>query len=145
MGSGATVTLKPERRTCDDNRLRSPSNERTLSVSTFSFYPGGADCFSGSARDPSRPVPGATPGGAWGRSEAHVLSLGFPAADCRRAVSGVTGDRDDLIMIQVRLPRELVREVDHWAIDQDLYRAHAVAALLRAGLEVAAEREGDEG
>lgn len=55
-------------------------------------------------------------------------------------MSGAARERDDLIMVQVRLPRELVREVDHWAIDQDLYRAHAVAALLRAGLDAAAER-----
>lgn len=44
-----------------------------------------------------------------------------------------------LIMIQVRLPRDLVRQVDHWRIDHGMTRAAAVAALLRAGLEVAAE------
>ena len=39
------------------------------------------------------------------------------------------------IMIQVRLPRTLVRQIDHWAIDRDLNRQQAYEYLLRRGLE----------
>jgi hypothetical protein len=43
-------------------------------------------------------------------------------------------DDADVILVQVRLPRDLVRLVDHWRIDQDLHRAAAFATLLREGL-----------
>ena len=38
------------------------------------------------------------------------------------------------ILVQVRLPRKLVRRLDHFAIDEDLYRAQAVALLLAEAL-----------
>lgn len=41
----------------------------------------------------------------------------------------------DLILVQIRLPRELVREIDHLAIDLDEYRAPMFAMLLREALD----------
>lgn len=42
----------------------------------------------------------------------------------------------DTILVQLRLSRELVRTIDHLAIDQDEYRAAMFAKLLREALEV---------
>lgn len=44
--------------------------------------------------------------------------------------------RTDKVLLQVRVARPLLREVDHFAVDEDLWRAEAVDRLLRAGLEV---------
>ena len=37
-------------------------------------------------------------------------------------------------MVHVRLPKELMRDVDHFAIDIDAFRSGAMERLLRIGL-----------
>jgi hypothetical protein len=48
----------------------------------------------------------------------------------------------ELVMLQVRLPRELVKALDHWCIDSEQTRAQAVERLLRQGLVAGASAEG---
>lgn len=57
------------------------------------------------------------------------------AVNGTRVWSGGVPVSEDRMMVQVRLPRDLVRAVDHYAIEVDEYRAQAVERLLRAGLE----------
>lgn len=47
----------------------------------------------------------------------------------------VTAEAEDRRMLQVRIPRDLLRRVDHVAVEMEASRAAAVARLLRAGLE----------
>lgn len=39
------------------------------------------------------------------------------------------------VMVQVRLPKDLVRRIDHLSIDRDLFRAQMVEHLVREGLK----------
>ncbi len=39
------------------------------------------------------------------------------------------------VMLQVRLPKDLIKQLDHACIDWDLYRAELVEQLLRKGLK----------
>jgi len=41
----------------------------------------------------------------------------------------------DRFMVQVRLPRALVREVDHLSVDMEMNRTQMAEFLLRRGLE----------
>jgi hypothetical protein len=38
--------------------------------------------------------------------------------------------QDDKEMVHVRLPRSLVKRIDHMAVDADLYRAGAIERIL---------------
>lgn len=51
---------------------------------------------------------------------------------------------EEKVLVQVRLPKSLVRQVDHLAVDHDLYRVHMVEQLLREALRQrqAASEEG---
>jgi hypothetical protein len=40
----------------------------------------------------------------------------------------------EVFVLQVRVPRELVKRLDHFAIDHDVFRPGAVEMLLREGL-----------
>ena len=48
------------------------------------------------------------------------------------------GDRKKLI--QVKLDVELVKAIDHYAVDRDIYRNAAVEELIRLGLAVDAAK-----
>jgi hypothetical protein len=52
---------------------------------------------------------------------------------------------DDRVQVMVRLPRSLVKEIDHLAVDLDLFRGEAMALLLIDALDArrarTAERE----
>lgn len=50
-------------------------------------------------------------------------------------VSVVKPDEQGRVLIQVRIPRALVKQIDHAAIELDCDRAGAVAYLLERGLE----------
>ena len=39
------------------------------------------------------------------------------------------------VLVQVRLPVDLVKVIDHLAVDWDVYRAEAMERLLRQALE----------
>jgi metal-responsive CopG/Arc/MetJ family transcriptional regulator len=41
----------------------------------------------------------------------------------------------EVVMLQVRLPRELVKRLDHWCIDHEQTRAQAVEQFVRQWLE----------
>lgn len=43
---------------------------------------------------------------------------------------------EDRVLVQVRLPRELVKRLDHLAVDKDQTRQALVEDLLKIGLQV---------
>lgn len=45
---------------------------------------------------------------------------------------GIEGDR---MLVQVRLPRDLVKRIDHLCVDWDLYRVELIEQLLQEGLK----------
>lgn len=47
----------------------------------------------------------------------------------------------ETVLLQVRLPRDLVRRLDHFCIDHDVFRAAGCWMLLESGLKRIAERE----
>lgn len=44
-------------------------------------------------------------------------------------------EKADRLAVMVRLPRDLVREVDHLSVDEDLYRGEMMALLMREALD----------
>lgn len=50
-------------------------------------------------------------------------------------VVGMVKMRPDRTLVQVQLSRDLVRLMDHIAIEHDEFRASIVEVLIRAGLE----------
>lgn len=44
------------------------------------------------------------------------------------------------VQVMVRLPRSLVREIDHLAVDLDLYRGEVMTLLLREALDARRQR-----
>jgi metal-responsive CopG/Arc/MetJ family transcriptional regulator len=52
-------------------------------------------------------------------------------------------DSERRVPVMVRLPKELVREVDHLSVDLDMFRGEAMAILLREAL--ARRRPPDDG
>ena len=52
----------------------------------------------------------------------------MPMPDSERATT-------DKVLVQVRLPKDLVKQIDHLCIDWDLYRAELVEQLLREGIK----------
>lgn len=51
------------------------------------------------------------------------------------------GDESDLMLVQFRLSRELMREVDHLSIDRDETRRQTFEFLLREGLRAFSDRQ----
>ena len=45
-------------------------------------------------------------------------------------------------VIHVRLPKELVKRIDHLAVDEDLYRQDTIKKLLTIALGVVSEHDG---
>lgn len=43
-------------------------------------------------------------------------------------------DKQDVVM-HIKLPKELLRKLDHWAIERDMYRNAAVCELLAGALK----------
>lgn len=41
----------------------------------------------------------------------------------------------DRVLVQVRLPKDLVKRIDHLSIDHDLYRAQMMERLVREGIK----------
>lgn len=50
-------------------------------------------------------------------------------------VAGPTSE--ERVVVSVRLPKELVKLIDHYAVDEDLFRQGAVERLLIRGLAAA--------
>ena len=48
---------------------------------------------------------------------------------------------DDKKPVHIRLSSTIVREVDHYAVDRDLFRSDAVEDLIRKGLEKASTEQ----
>lgn len=57
----------------------------------------------------------------------------------------VSAAPDESTMLQVRLPKDLVKEIDHLCIDLELFRAGLVTILLREALDARAARVGGGG
>ena len=51
-------------------------------------------------------------------------------------IMGGMKEKDDRLLVQVMLPRPLVKEVDHLAVEEDVYRVTIVERLLREALAV---------
>lgn len=47
----------------------------------------------------------------------------------------VAQSEEQKVLVQVRLPKDLVRRIDHLSVDFDLYRAQMIEQLLREALE----------
>ncbi len=45
-----------------------------------------------------------------------------------------TAKRDDRIMVQVRLDKQLVKDLDHLRVDWEMYRAEIVEHLLKEAI-----------
>lgn len=43
---------------------------------------------------------------------------------------------DERIVMHIRVPKELTRQIDHLAVDWDMFRQEAVVRLLEAAIEL---------
>ena len=50
--------------------------------------------------------------------------------------------QEDSEIVHVRLPKELIKKIDHLAVDEDLYRQGVFERLLVIALEVVGEQGG---
>ncbi len=49
---------------------------------------------------------------------------------------------DDMEVVHIRLPKDIVKQIDHLAVDEDLYRQGTIEKLLAVALGVVSEHGG---